>query len=130
MSLVDPVADALITMKNSDVVAKRECTYRPATKLLGEILKVMQRHGYIASFEFVDDSREGIYKIRLAGKINECKAIKPRHAVKKDEFERFEKRYLPSKDVGIMIVSTPKGVVTHKEAKESGTGGRLLAFVY
>ena len=130
MSLVDPVADALIAMKNSDVVSKRECTYRPATKLLGEILKVMQRHGYIASFEFVDDSREGIYKIHLAGKINECKAIKPRHAVKKDEFERFEKRYLPSKDVGIMIVSTPKGVVTHKEAKESGTGGRLLAFVY
>jgi len=130
MSLVDPIADALIAIKNSDNAAKRECMYRPASKLLGKILKVMQEKGYISSFEFVEDGRDGIYKVGLLGKINECKAIKPRYAVKKNKFEKFEKRYLPARDVGIIIVSTPGGVFTHKEAREKGLGGRLIAYVY
>ena len=130
MTLTDPIANNLISVKNSDLASKRELVVRPASKLLGRILEVMQRKGYIGAYEFVDDGREGLYKIELKGKINECRAIKPRYAVKKDGFEKYEKRYLPSKDVGMLIVSTPKGVYTHKEAKKEGLGGRLLAFVY
>ena len=129
MSL-DPIANALIAVKNSDAAAKRECLFRPASKLLGEILKVMQQQGYVNSFEFIDDGRDGTYKIGLLGKINNCRAIKPRYAVKNNGFEKYEKRYLPARDVGILIVTTPKGVLTHNEAKEKGVGGRLLAFVY
>ena len=130
MASNDTIADALVCIKNSDTAAKHDCVFRPASKLLGEILKVMQREGYISGFEFLDDKREGKYRINLQGKINECRAIKPRHAVAKNEFEKFERRYLPSRDIGIMIVTTPKGVFTHKEAKEQGSGGRLLAYVY
>ena len=124
------MADALISIKNSENVAKDECIIRPASRLTGEILRVMQKFGYVGLYEFVDDGREGMYKIKLKGTINECKAIKPRYAVKKDEFEKFEKRYLPAKDVGIIIVTTPKGVLTHMDAKMQGLGGRLLAYVY
>lgn len=130
MSLIDPIADALISIKNSDRAAKKECLYRPASKLFGEILKVMQANGYISSFEFIEDGRDGMYRIGLLGKINECRAIKPRYAVRKNKFELFEKRYLPARDVGILVVSTPKGVLTHKEAKSKGLGGRLIAYVY
>ena len=130
MSLIDPIADGLIAIKNSDNASKNECMYRPAPKLFGEILKVMQAKGYISSFEFIEDGRDGVYRIGLLGKINECKAIKPRYAVKKNKFEKFEKRYLPARDVGILIVSTPRGVLTHREAKEKGVGGRLIAYVY
>lgn len=130
MSLVDPIADALIAIKNSDHASKKECKYRPASKLLGEILKVMQEKGYISSFEFIEDGRDGMYKVGLLGKINECRAIKPRHAVKKNKFEKFEKRYLPARDVGIIVVSTPQGVLTHKDAKGKGLGGRLIAYIY
>lgn len=130
MSLVDPIADALIAIKNSDFAAKKECVYRPASKLLGEILKVMQSEGYISSYEFIEDGRDGIYKVGLLGKINKCKAIKPRHAVRKNKFEKFEKRYLPARDVGIIVVSTPHGVFSHRQAKEKGLGGRLIAFIY
>jgi len=126
----DPIADALIALKNSDAAAKRECIFRPASKLLGEILRVMQKEGYLNSFEFIDDGRDGSYRIELLGKINNCRAIKPRYAVKKSEFERYEKRYLPARDVGTLIVTTPKGVLTHREAKEKGIGGKLLAFIY
>lgn len=130
MSLIDPIADALISIKNSDNASKKECTYRPASKLLGEVLKVMQAEGYISGYEFIEDNRDGVYKIGLEGKINECKAIKPRYPVKKNKYEKFEKRYLPARDVGIIIVSTPKGVISHTEAKKKGLGGRLIAFVY
>lgn len=130
MVLVDPIANALSNIKNNGMASKKECVFRPASKLLGKILEVMQRKGYIGIYEFIDDGREGLYKIELKGKINDCKAIKPRYAVKKDGFEKFEKRYLPSKDIGIIIVSTPDGVVTHKEAKKMNVGGRLLAYVY
>ncbi|MDD5162909.1 MAG: 30S ribosomal protein S8 [Candidatus ainarchaeum sp.] len=130
MVLVDPIANAFAHMQNSDRASKRECFFRPASKLLGEILKVLQKHGYISTFEFIDDGRSGLFRIELIGKINNCRAIKPRYAVKKNEFEKYEKRYLPARDVGILIVSTVNGVVTHKDAKKTGLGGRLLAFIY
>ncbi|MFA4907364.1 MAG: 30S ribosomal protein S8 [archaeon] len=130
MSLVDPIADALTNLKNHENSAKRKCMIRPASKLLEKILGVMQENGYVASFERIEDGREGMLKVKLAGKINECRAIKPRHAVKKDGFEKYEKRYLPSKNMGIIIVSTSQGVMTHGKAKEKSVGGRLLAFVY
>lgn len=130
MSLVDPLADALINLKNRDSAAKQEAFIRPATRLMGEILRVMKESGYINTFEFVEDGRQGVYKVDLGGKLNNCRAIKPRYAVKKDEFEKYEKRYLPSRDIGVLIVSTSQGVLTHQKAKEQGVGGRLLAYIY
>ncbi|MCR4335882.1 MAG: 30S ribosomal protein S8, partial [archaeon] len=122
MSRNDPIADALINLKNTENAAKKECVIRPASKLLKEILKILQEKGYIGTFEFIDDGREGLFKVELIGKINECRAIKPRYAVKKAEFEKFEKRYLPSYYIGTIIVSTTKGVTTHYIAKEMQTG--------
>ncbi|PIN85807.1 MAG: 30S ribosomal protein S8 [Candidatus Diapherotrites archaeon CG11_big_fil_rev_8_21_14_0_20_37_9] len=130
MSRNDPIADAMVNIKNNENAAKKECIIRPGSKLMKEILKIMHDKGYIGNYEFVNDNREGFFKIELLGKINDCKAIKPRYAVKRSEFEKFEKKYLPAYDVGTIIVSTPKGVVSHREAKEKATGGRLLAYVY
>ena len=126
----DTIADALTNLKNHEMAAKTHCHLKPASRLLGEVLRIMQENGYIGKFEVIDDKREGIYKVELIGKINQCRAIKPRYAVRKFEFEKYEKRYLPSFDVGKIIVSTPKGVVTHSDAKEKELGGRLLAYVY
>ncbi|PIN98699.1 MAG: 30S ribosomal protein S8 [Candidatus Diapherotrites archaeon CG10_big_fil_rev_8_21_14_0_10_31_34] len=130
MSLTDPVADALINLKNYEMASKKECTFKPASKLITEILKILMKKGFIEKYELIDDGRDGMFKVELKGKINECKAIKPRYAVKKHEFEKYEKRFLPSKEIGILIVSTSKGVMTHKEAKSKDVGGRLIAFVY
>ena len=130
MSRNDTVADALTKMKNHENASRKECVLRPASKLLKEVLRVMQEKGYIGTFELIDDGQEGLFRVQLLGKINECRAIKPRYAVKKSEFEKFEKKYLPSFDVGTIIVSTPKGVLTHAEAKDKQLGGRLLAYIY
>lgn len=130
MVRTDPLADALANIKNHELASKKECLVRPASKLLGEVLKVMQRHGYISTYEYVDDGRDGMYRINLTGRINDCKVIKPRYAVGKNGFEKYEKRYLPSRDIGTLIISTPKGIVTHSDAKREATGGRLLAYIY
>ena len=128
--MLDPVANGLTAIKNAEMVRKKEVIICPASKLLGAILKVMQKYGYIGEFEYIDDGRWGKFRVQLLGRINKCGAIKPRFPVKKDEFEEWEKRYLPAKDIGILIVSTSQGVMSHHEAKKRGIGGRLVAYVY
>ena len=130
MTLMDPLADALTNIRNNELQVNSSCTIRPASKLIGHVLSVMKKENYISNFEYVDDEKAGIFQVELDGNINQCGVIKPRHAVKKDEFEKFEKRYLPAKNFGILIVTTPEGIMAHKEAKSKGIGGRLLAYMY
>jgi small subunit ribosomal protein S8 len=127
---MDILANGLTAVVNNEMRNKRECVISPASKLLGKVLRVMQLNGYLGEFEFVDDGRSGKFKVQLLGRVNKCGAVRPRFAVKMDEFEEWEKKFLPSRDVGLLIISTSKGVLPHREAKEKGIGGRLLAFVY
>jgi small subunit ribosomal protein S8 len=128
--MMDTLANGLTTVINNEMRNKRECIISPASKLLGRILRIIQLNGYIGEFEFIDDGRSGKFKVQLLGRINKCGAIRPRFSVRMDEFEEWEKKFLPSREVGMLIVSTSKGVVSHKEAMEKRMGGRLLAFVY
>jgi small subunit ribosomal protein S8 len=130
MTLVDPLSNALNTIYNNERRHKRECLAWPASKLMGQVLRVMQKNGYIGEFEFIDDGRAGKYKIQLLGRVNKCGVIKPRYAVRTPEIEEWEERYLPSRDVGVLIVSTPKGVLSHTDARTAKAGGRLLAYVF
>lgn len=130
MTMMDTLANGLTIIMNNEIRNKRECVISPASKLLGRVLRVMQLNGYIGEFEFVDDGRSGKFKVQLLGRVNKCGAIKPRFPVKMQEIEDWEKRFLPSRDVGVLMVSTPQGVLSHREATERKTGGRLLAFVY
>jgi len=130
MTLVDPLSNALNTIYNNERRHKRECIVRPASKLMGQVLRVMQKNGYIGEFEFIDDGRAGKYRIQLLGRVNKCGVIKPRYAMKITDVEGWEERYLPSRDVGVLIVSTPKGVLSHADARTERTGGRLLAYVF
>ncbi len=127
---MDTLANGLTTIVNNEVRNKRECVISPASKLLGRVLRIMQLNGYIGEFEFVDDGRTGKFKVQLLGRINKCGAVRPRFSVKTGEFEEWEKKVLPSREVGIIVISTPIGVLSHKEAKEKHVGGKLLAYVY
>lgn len=130
MTMMDTLANGLTAIMNAEIRNKHECVIAPASKLLGQVLRVMQLNGFIGEFEFIDDGRSGKFKAQLLGRINKCGAIKPRYAVEADEFEKWEKMFSPSRDIGILIVSTSVGVMSHKEAREKHVGGRLLAFVY
>jgi small subunit ribosomal protein S8 len=118
MTLLDPLADAMSSIYNSELVGKPEVVVAPASSLIERVLQVMQSRGYVGEFE------------RLMGRTNKCGVIKPRYPVKRDGFEKYEKRFLPAFNYGILIVTTPNGVMTHEDAKKEGIGGRLLAYVY
>ena len=128
--LHDPLNDAMSMLKNAEQKGKRECVIMPSSKLIGRVLKVMQDAGYISQFEYMDDGKAGTFKVLLSGSINNCGIIKPRFAVGKDDLDRFEARYLPAQDFGVLILTTTQGVITNAKAKEIGIGGKLLAYVY
>ena len=130
MVLLDPLADALSTIKNAESIGKPSCTIKPASKLIGNVLKVMKDRGYLGEFEFVDDGKAGVYNLELIGRINKCGAIKTRYSVKTTDFEKWEKQFLPAKNFGTLIVTTSKGVISQYEARENDVGGQLLAYVY
>jgi len=130
MVLLDPLANSLSNIMNNEVVGNVNVIVEPASKLIAETLRIMQKAGYIGEFEYIDDGRAGKFLIQLLGRINRVNVIKPRFAVKHDEFEKWEKRFLPARNFGLLIISTPKGIMSHVEAKDLGIGGRLLAYVY
>ncbi|MBE0511825.1 30S ribosomal protein S8 [Candidatus Bathyarchaeota archaeon] len=130
MPMMDTLANGLTTIMNNEMRRKRECVINTASKLLGRVLRVMQLNGYIGEFEFVDDGRSGKFRVQLLGRVNKCGAIKPRIPVSLKEIENWEKRFLPSRDIGVLVVSTSQGVLSHREVKERKIGGRLLAFAY
>ncbi len=127
---MDTLSNGLVTIMNSELRNRRECLIAPASKLLGRVLRVMQLNGYIGEFEFIDDGRAGKFRVQLLGRINKCRAVRPRYPVEVDRIEKWEVAYLPSRDIGTLIVSTSQGVMAHKEAEQKRIGGRLLAFVY
>lgn len=127
--LQDTLADALSIIKNADRLGKKDCVVR-ASKLVKEVLRVMGENGYVGKVHFIDDGKSGKLKIEMKGKVLDCNVVKPRYSVRTDEYEKFEKRYLPGRDFGILIITTPKGVVDHKKAKEEKLGGKLVAFCY
>jgi small subunit ribosomal protein S8 len=126
----DTLNDAMSVIRNAEKIGRGECLIRPSSKLIGRVLKVMQESGYIKQFELMEDGRSGMFKVSLAGNINDCGVIRPRYSVKVADLEKYEARYLPAQDFGVLILTTTKGVVTHMEAKKGGVGGKLLAFVY
>ena len=128
--LNDPLAATLSKIGNAENIGKKECIITPTSNIIKIVLGILNEEGYIGIMEKLTAVKGGEGKVHLLGKINKCGVIKPRFSVKKKGFEKFEKRYLPSRDVGMLIVSTPHGVMNHFTAKEKSTGGRILAFIY
>ena len=130
MSLNDPLANALSHIKNCENTAKTKATIKNSSTLIKAILTLLKENGYIAKFTEVKTTRGDILEVDLIGKINNCGTIKPRFSVTLGDYEKFEKRYLPAKGFGIILVSTNQGILIHTQAREKNLGGRLLAYCY
>lgn len=86
--------------------------------------------GYIGEFEEVDDHRSGKIVIQLNGRLNKCGVISPRFNVKLGEIEKWVTQLLPSRQVGFMVLTTSRGIMSHEEARSKNTGGKVLGFFY
>ncbi|MBW2991150.1 30S ribosomal protein S8 [Candidatus Woesearchaeota archaeon] len=130
MSLNDPLSNVLSYIDAYERAGKKEVITRNNSKTIRKVLSIMQDHKYLGGFEEIKDSKGSFLKIHLIGSINKTGVVKPRFSVKKDSFEKFEKRFLPAKDFGILIISTSQGMMTHTEAKKKEIGGRLISYCY
>jgi len=128
--LNDQLANVLSAIIIYEKVGKKEFIIQPISKIIRRVLTILQEHGYVGELEEISTAKGGIAKLNLLGNLNKCGVIKPRFSIDKYDFERFEKRYLPANGVGILIISTPYGLMTHEQAKEKKIGGRLIAYCY
>lgn len=127
---MDTLASLLSKILNAERIGKRFCSARPSSVMIRKVLEIMKTNGYIANYEIVDDKKGCFVNVELAGKINNCGVIKPRFSVKVGGYEKFEKRFLPAKGFGYLIISTNKGVMTHVAAQENKLGGKLISYFY
>jgi small subunit ribosomal protein S8 len=115
---------------NNEARRKKECIAIPSSRFTSDILRVLQKQGYIGEFEQVDDGKSGKFRIQLLARINKCGVITPRFSVKKDGYLDWERQYLPAYSMGMIIVSTSGGIMSHHDAQSKGLGGVLIGFVY
>ncbi|AEB96054.1 MAG: 30S ribosomal protein S8 [Metallosphaera sp.] len=133
MTVINTLSNSLSTIYNNERRRNNQAILMPSSKLIVNVLRTMQKEGYIGEFEYIDDGRWGKIVVQLLGRINKCGSITPRYSLTYREvisLPDYIRRYLPSKEIGVIILSTPKGVMTHKEAARQRTGGVVLGYVY
>ena len=130
MPATNILANLFVTLYNTGARRKRQCTIYPTSSLAIEVLKTLQKDGYIESYEHIEDKRGGKFTIELGAKITKCGAISPRFRVSNDEYTFWERQYLPAYNRGMLLVTTNQGVMSHHTAAEKGIGGFLIGYVF
>ena len=123
----DIVADALNMIRNAKKARKEIVEIKRISNLLIEVLKIMKQKSAIKKYKI--DTKEKSVQVTI-GDLSECKAIKPRFTVNKNQIEKYRRRYLPARNMGTIVISTNKGLITHEDAQEEKVGGCLIAYFY
>jgi len=131
--MTDPIADYLTRVRNA-IKANHRVVEIPASNLKKEITKILHNKGYILNYKFIEDGPQGSIKIALKyDPVHKVNAIKKLERISRPGL----RQYVGHKEIprvlnglGIAILSTPKGVMTDKEAREANVGGEVLCFVY
>ena len=132
MYLTDTVADMLTRIRNANS-AKHDTVDIPASKMKTAIAQILLDEGYIKSFSIIDDKKQGIIRIVLKYGPNKTQVITGLRRVSKPGLRIYTScKDAPKvmKGLGIAIMSTPKGIMTDKNARKENVGGEVLAFVW
>ena len=121
----DIVADALNQLMNAKRARKTTVETHHYSKFLLSVLAIAKLKGYVKDYK----TKDNILTIEIAN-LNGCNAIKPRYNISVDQIEKYRARYLPAKHLGILIISTSQGLMTHQTAQEKNIGGSLIAYLY
>ena len=132
MQITDPIADMLTRIRNANT-AKHETVDIPASNMKKAIAEILNEEGYIASYQVIEDGKQGVIRIALKYGPNKEKVISGLKRVSKPGLRIYAgAEELPRvlKGLGIAIVSTSKGIMTDKAARKQNIGGEVLAFVW
>jgi small subunit ribosomal protein S8 len=131
--VTDPISDYLTRIRNAFMAGHRVVEI-PASNLKKEITKILFDQGYILSYKFIDDNKQGIIKIALKyNKITKAPVIKKLKRVSTPGLRQYvSAAEMPRvlNGLGIAILSTSQGVMTNKKAKAANIGGEVLCYVY
>ena len=126
----DPLNDALIKMYNAEQAGKFNVELAPASKLLGNVLEIMQKSGYVGSIDRSEDGRGGSYTVELRGAYQPMRYGQTPSQHPTPRIRPMGNTLLPAQDFGLLILTTNSGVMHHYDAKDARIGGKLLAYVY
>lgn len=132
MSMSDPIADMLTRIRNANMV-KHESVEVPASNMKEEIARILLEQGYIKGYNVIDDNKQGIIKIRLKYTKDGQKAISGLRKISKPGMRVYaDKDSVPRvyNGIGVSIISTSKGMLTDKEARENKVGGEVICYVW
>lgn len=132
MSMTDPIADYLTRIRNA-IKAKHTKVDIPFSKLKEEITKILLEYRYIHNYIKIDDGKQGMLRIYLKYDEDENSVIQALERVSKPGLRKYVKaNEIPRilNNLGIAVLSTSKGIVTDREAKQFGVGGEILCHVW
>jgi len=131
MQVTDPIADMLTRIRNANS-ARHETVDVPASKMKKAIAEILLEEGYIKNYQVIEDGKQGVIRIALKY-VGKEKVISGLQRVSKPGLRIYKNtEELPKvlKGLGIAIVSTSKGIMTDKKARQENVGGEVLAFVW
>jgi len=125
MSMTDPIADFLTRIRNANMV-RHESLEVPASKIKRDIAEILKNEGFIKNIEYVDDDKQGIFRVFLKYGKNKERVITGLKRISKPGLRSYVKADDVPKvlnGLGIAIISTSEGVITVKEARAKIVGG-------
>lgn len=132
MQITDPIADMLTRIRNANS-AKHDTVDIPASAMKKSIATILQEEGFIKNFQVIDDNKQGVIRVNLKYGAGKSQVITGLRRVSKPGLRIYsscEEMPRVMRGLGIAIVSTSKGVMTDKKARELNVGGEVLAFVW
>lgn len=132
MVMTDPIADMLTRIRNANMV-RHESVELPASRVKREIAEILKQEGFIRDAEYIEDNKQGILRIFLKYGANNEKVITGLKRISKPGLRVYAKstevpRVL--RGLGIAILSTNKGIITDKVARQQRVGGEVLAYIW
>jgi len=132
MQITDPIADMLTRIRNA-ATAKHDTVDVPASNMKKAIAEILLEEGYIKNFQLIDNSTQGIIRITLKYGANKTKIINGLRRISKPGLRVYAScEELPKvlKGLGVALVSTSKGIMTDKKARQENVGGEVLAYIW
>ena len=132
MVMTDPIADMLTRIRNANMV-RHESVELPASKMKREIAEILKREGFVRDVEYIEDDKQGILRIFLKYGPNDEKVITGLKRISKPGLRVYAKATeIPRvlRGLGIAILSTSKGILTDREARQNHVGGEVIAYIW
>lgn len=132
MHITDSIADLLTRIRNANT-AKHDTVDIPASNMKKAIVQILVDEGYVKSFQVIEDGKQGVIRVTLRYGENKTPIISGLRRVSKPGLRIYAgSADMPRvmKGLGIAVVSTPKGVMTDRKARQENVGGEVLAFIW